>query len=138
MTDTGTNPTNDASALQIAERARELLKEPKHWIKGGYARTKHGYSVGIEADNAHCFCTAGAIRRASYELTENQFSDAAVSVMRVVSLCATGSDIDALGNIIGWNDLSGTIHDDVMSAFDCAITSLHARSNKSLTPGELG
>lgn len=71
--------TEQDPIYRIVERAAEIIKDPEHWIKGNYARTKpdyddgemrlmRGHTIDFASKEACCFCLEGALRRAAYEL----------------------------------------------------------------------
>jgi hypothetical protein len=40
--------------------ARDLIKDPKHWTQGAYARDKYDEAVPVNAETATCWCAMGA------------------------------------------------------------------------------
>jgi hypothetical protein len=50
-----------STAYQILTQAQDLIRDPKHWTRGAYARTERGDPVGPTNPRATCWCTAGAI-----------------------------------------------------------------------------
>jgi hypothetical protein len=101
------------SALEVLQKARELIAKPGGWTQGAYARTADGFLISERNDNASCFCSVGAVSRSS-DISED-----------------IGSAFDFLHNampprftaagIIGFNDSPDTTQADVVALFDRAI-----------------
>jgi hypothetical protein len=48
--------------------ARELIKDPKHWTRGCFARDSHNRECGWHGPEAYMFCAYGAIKRAAHDI----------------------------------------------------------------------
>jgi hypothetical protein len=48
-------------AYEILTAAQELIRNPKHWTQGAYARDAQGGKVGALNPNAVCWCMSAAI-----------------------------------------------------------------------------
>ncbi|MBD9544279.1 hypothetical protein IB276_33070 [Ensifer sp. ENS04] len=96
--------------LDLLTEAQKLIRDPKHWTQGVYARNKDGNEVSSRNPDAVCFCSMGAIYVAAGEhLYEKPHLEA-------VRLLNTVIDIDA--GIPRFNDTH--THEEVMELFDRA------------------
>ena len=103
-------------AVEILKKARALIADPKHWIKGTFKLTK-----GHEQS---CYCALGAVREigspalsdnddyVTYNKAQRLLRDGAARVIKKAS-----SDVV----IVKFNDASNRTHDQVLKAFDIAI-----------------
>lgn len=48
-------------ALDILTKAQDLIRDPKNWTKGTYAREEGGHPVAVDEPSAVCFCSIGAL-----------------------------------------------------------------------------
>ena len=64
--------------LQIAERARALIADERHWCRGKLARDINGHGVSPISTSAVKWCALGAVVAATHELTND--SDAAYTL----------------------------------------------------------
>lgn len=78
-----TNP-----ALAALTKAQDLIRDPDHWTQRSYARDRTGNDTPVWSDDAHCFCTLGALRRvvgddrgALYVACRNLIDDATISII---------------------------------------------------------
>lgn len=53
---------------EILEETLKVIDKPEKWIKGSMAHNANGEHVDVASDDAECFCLAGAILKASYNL----------------------------------------------------------------------
>lgn len=51
----------DKSVREILTQALDLLRDPKRWTQGAYARDANGGKVGALNPNAVCWCENGAL-----------------------------------------------------------------------------
>lgn len=93
---------------EILIAAKALIDTPDKWIKGRYAATASGQTIGPDEKAATCFCSMGAIHR----ISEN-FDDASRAVI------ALEKNIPSDLGIISFNDYK--THAEVMAMFDRAI-----------------
>lgn len=57
--------------LELLTKAQDLIRDPKNWTQGTYARTKDGTAIQSLDGRAVCFCSLGAINRASTRISSN-------------------------------------------------------------------
>lgn len=50
----------------ILKRAKKLISDPKRWTQHAFAKAANGNVIGPESDNAVCWCSIGALRKASF------------------------------------------------------------------------
>lgn len=100
----------------VIVRAREILSDPKHWIKSTYARNLVGDSVLATSPHAVCWCSMGALWKAFDEVGKN--------TTRMEAYTFLQKNLLENEDIAGFNDNPDTTHSDVMAAFDRAIESL--------------
>ena len=93
-------------------RARKLIEDPDHWIKGAFAkRTPKGSSLDPERPDVTCFCAVGALRHVVAPHEAEQLLNMAV---RDIS---DNSD----WYVTQFNDRKSTTHADVLALYDAAI-----------------
>lgn len=56
--------------LQVLEKARALIADPRHWTQGAYARDKWSREVHVEDGRAVKFCAMGAYWRCATQLRQ--------------------------------------------------------------------
>ena len=117
------------TTCEVLKLARDKIKDPENWNKGKGAMDEDGYWCEPYADVACSWCALGAVRSV---FPEDEFHDGAVNGMvqsfesvenryafnRVKGLLerfVQGSDV------IKFNDLKETTHEDVMAMFDKTI-----------------
>lgn len=98
----------------LLRRARDVISSPKSWTQGSYARTSQGQEVDVDDLGATCFCSLGAICKASVF-----YSAGDVPVL----LCEAKNALSGAmgGGISKFNDAH--THEEVMAAWDQAINS---------------
>ena len=98
----------------ILEKAKERISDRRHWGKKHMALTMYGTATLPEFSDAYRLCPIGALRNVSHQMGYPSFEKSGVlDILRKVI-----SD----PSIVCWNDLPSTTHEDVMEAFDKAIT----------------
>lgn len=110
--------------LEVLERTRELIADPKHWIKGALAKQTRRARTTVEPSDpsATCFCLVGAVVRAESELGFTG-SEVLSAIEQCVRLLTQSSFLFA-----AWfNDDRYTHHADVMAVLDCAIEKERSR-----------
>lgn len=111
---------------EILKKAKSLIDSPEKWAKGHYATDDCGYQVNVMDKRAACFCSVGAVQRATHEglmrseqalATLNGRSDKAFATLnRQLKGC---SGTFARRNVVDFNDYH--THTEVMDMFDRAI-----------------
>ena len=98
--------------------AKALIDTPDKWTKGCFARRADGLLLmrGESWDEAVCFCSEGAVRKASNGLlppdVDRLLERAVPRTFHTSSNCR---------NFVLFNDAEETSHADVMKMFDRAI-----------------
>ncbi len=59
------------STRKHLRKARDLLADPEHWVKGAYARSQDGVVISALNKNAACWCLLGALQRATGREEDN-------------------------------------------------------------------
>ena len=127
----------EPSSCDILRNAQALIRDPRHWIGGDLSDkraanpdyeacitsrlTADGRYAPAEVGNADCFCAGLAIARACRDLGvyTGPTRDLAVRAMNEVTIGRSQSGLCRLGQ---WNDSRTRTHDEVMAAFDAAIS----------------
>lgn len=99
------------STKEYLTKASNLLNE-KGWTQGAMAKDINGQSVYSESPYAVCYCAAGAIFAT---VPPNKSRSELVNLVR---------DAVNARSLVEWNDLPGRTKEEVLAAFDKAITSL--------------
>lgn len=108
---------------QILSRARELIADRKSWTQKSWAKDKYGVSTQPESSAAVCFCSLGAIYKATLEFGavqkyEFEAKDALQHQMHMT--------------VIRFND--SHTHREVLEKFDAALLELADECRSGLTP----
>lgn len=127
--------------LGVLIGTRQLLDDPKHWVKGQYAGIRReDYVELVDFNNAaaDCYCLAGAFTKVAainglVELNHSGW-ETAISLrpdMIEIVGCINGDvptpvGYDALDVITAFNDGMQTTHADVLKVLDCAIDAVKA------------
>lgn len=93
--------------------ARELISDPDRWCQVEYAKTIAGVVTGPLDPDAVCFCTIGALVRATRSTVRDVEQDCGEGAISKVLEKACGS------SVIRFNDTHS--HAEVLAAFDRAI-----------------
>jgi hypothetical protein len=107
---------------QLLTAARGLIDTPAKWTKGTNARNLWGDSVSPYLYEATCFCSLGALSKASQRppldspLVSKNRQEAVLYLTKAIH-SITGRDEGV--SIASFNDSS--THEEVMAAFDNAI-----------------
>ena len=104
--------TQLTQALDILRKARDLIAKPKNWTKHVAARNARGCPVPPESPQACAWCTIGATAAADRDSESLEARQLAQSMLK---------ESRGLSFIVDWNDDEGTVHGDVLAAFDDAI-----------------
>lgn len=112
-----------ADSLSVLKQARELLSDPKHWIKGTFARDDLGMECSPTAESAKCWCLFGAIRKAS---DDDRVLDPNLSHVGALSIKTLDILASELGNVHPptWQDTEDRTHSEVLDLLDRVITKL--------------
>jgi hypothetical protein len=101
---------NPEDTARLLEKAKALIEDPKHWLKGKYQD---------ERDGVQCFCLDGALMVADEPQVRDPLSDEYWAANAALMLTIGG-------NIVGFNDDEATTHADVLKALDTAIEKVQA------------
>lgn len=117
--------------VEILEKARALIADPKHWTRKALARNSAGQSLtDSELDLATCFCSVGAIRKISPGCVPTPArGDAGCFLWEAINE-NVAHDGDKR-TIAVWNDDVKTTHADVLAMFDRAIQMARAKLAES-------
>lgn len=101
-------------ASETLIRAKAVIKDPKNWTQGTFARNSLGEAAGAISSSAVCFCSLGALKRI-------EWSSSFHLQLRLNEA--------ACGSIVDYNDTH--THEQVMEVWDKAIAKAIAdESNK--------
>ena len=100
------------STLSVLSRARELIRDERHWCRKTYARGWRGLPVPVQSSAAHRFCAVGALLRAGRELG------------LPVEDARNALEWQTVRPVQDWNDDPARTHYEVMAAFDAAVVAL--------------
>lgn len=98
---------------EILRKARALIDAPEKWTRGALARDADRIPQWPADESATCFCSLGAIVKASGREAGQEHAPDTAS--RRAMERAIGQNIET------WNDDPATTHADVLAAFDRAI-----------------
>lgn len=104
----------------ILNRARELISKPNSWTQRTFARDAEGMPVISQSTQAVCFCSMGAIQRASTELNPMRWEIVHAEAHALNALVNSIPDA-FFGDIVVFNDSYNTDQNHVLAAFDKAI-----------------
>jgi hypothetical protein len=105
-------PEERAHAKLLLISAKGIIADPKHWTQFEFARTEYGEGTHSTSDNATCWCSLGALTKASEQANLPSIAP------RVLATKLLTRNAKA-GNVPSTNDY-GT-HQEVMQMFDGAI-----------------
>jgi len=117
--------------IEILKTARHLIEQG--WTQGNYARNAIGDRTDPAAENAVCWCTLGALRRASgfgialnhlvYCMEEDRYrieTNYGVVTRRLID-CIPSHQGYTAGELVSFNDAANRTKADVLKLFDDAI-----------------
>ena len=124
--------------VQALERTREIINNPKAWIKDTLAKDKYDYTIELEEPNACKFCISGAIHRALYEMditnstqlykiTTKIYNDLKIS--KFTKRKPTIEEYEEFEDYIQFNDDSETTHEEIIKLIDYAIEEFSKGNN---------
>lgn len=99
---------------QVALAAKELIKDPKLWVKGSWTLTAEGKPTTLCGKDAHCFCLGGSLLRARFNLKGYPIN--MEDFLEELSLLLGFSG--GFGALAAKNDFKDTTHDEVLSILD--------------------
>ena len=102
----------------ILKRAKKLISDPKRWTKNAFAKASDGNVISPESDNAVCWCSMGAVRKASFGKSRYDQAKATLE-MAAKRFRIVGVDRDVAPIPEDVNDHRD--HATVMRMFDSAI-----------------
>lgn len=102
---------------KILVAARALIAEPGSWVKGTMAVTTKGQNTMPTSRSATCFCSLGALSRATHDLGLTG-DDRGLATR---ALQAAASDLFGNWMIAQVNDRQSMRHADILRLFDTAI-----------------
>lgn len=106
---------------EILINARKVIEKPENWTKRVLATDSTGKKVYPLSEKAVCFCSIGAVERASgfnYRKIGSIYNNDCVELLNraVVKL-----KLHSYGHMWLFNDRPDTKHEDVLKVFDEAI-----------------
>lgn len=140
----------------LLKKAKEVVKNPHHWVQDDYAVNAKGDRVDVGNETACRFCMMGAFRKAVFGTDTETRSSAAfnsgggnpASHLTSVEIRAARSAWEfvekqfvkpkGFNSIVSFNDARETSHEDVIGVFDAAIekaieNELEDEYNRTLT-----
>lgn len=97
---------DEMTPYEVLTKAQDLIRDPKNWTQGQYARQKYGAPVSPLHKGAVCFCSHGAMIKIQPEATNQR-----IAARILLRNCMEFSIAD-------FND--SHTHAEVMNAFDRA------------------
>jgi hypothetical protein len=105
---------SDNVNTQTLIAAKQLLSDPKHWIKGDLAKNESGAVVDPMASDAICWCMNGAM----IKVTESNNLARIIQEMDAQDYLYKAIPVPYVSS---YNDADETTHQDIMNVFDKAI-----------------
>lgn len=97
--------------LRVVRDVRVVLREPRYWTQGFYARNAKGDRRYPDAPDAICFCIVGAIRRAA--ASENLAEETAQALRRFLP--------EPFKYLSKFNDMAERTHAEILALVDRCI-----------------
>lgn len=123
------NEARRASMLEILNRARVLICEPKSWSKMSMARDEHGIGCDPAGPYAKSFCLLGAVHRADTEFRAYIYSDVIMQLQRDLRMAPNWSPRS--GGLADYNDGGNRTHEEVLALLDNTIERLSEKETAS-------
>jgi hypothetical protein len=98
--------------LETLTLAQDLIRDPRKWTKGYFARNERGTMVEANSQNATCWCAVGAVLKVS-----NYSPYLGLSNNKVIRLLSQASN-DVI--VPHFNDNPDVTHGDIMAMFNRA------------------
>lgn len=112
--------------VQALIAAKEVISDPKNWIKGNASVDSNGVSVDSLDPSACAFCMLGAVHKVVPDKRFFEFRQEVCNSLR--ESVKRKKKKGTLESIADFNDSCNTTHKDVMDVFDDAIMqSLHTK-----------
>lgn len=113
------------SVAETMRAARAKIEDPKHWIKGNYARVEKNNPIAVDVRDprAQCWCAVGALM----SVDGPYMVDAAVVLAEAIIGPPIFGPSYARDRIVTFNDAAGRRHRDVLRKFDEAIALAESR-----------
>lgn len=109
------------SAADILTKARELISKPNGWTQGSFARDDEARGVDATSDSAVCFCSMGALHRATNDLYNTDMQNINMAEAHAIHALVNSLPPAFHGDIVIFNDSHNTNQDRVLEAFNKAI-----------------
>lgn len=128
--------TAPTTVVEVLERTRTILSQPKAWTTGVFAKDANGRTADPMDADATCFCLIGAVKRASYgtnadtcdgqdvdsRITDQRYSNLALRATTALRMAITTEFGGEPGmSIPSFNDSDWREHADVLICIDSAI-----------------
>jgi hypothetical protein len=110
-----------ADAVQVVERALELIAKPVRWTKGTLARNRNNDPVDAGDSSACRWCFVGACNRARIDLGKPDELDLEIRNARLAESARRSVESSA-----DYNDATETTHADILDFGRCVIERLKA------------
>jgi hypothetical protein len=123
----------DEVVRKVLARAFTILKDPKRWTKGTFAKTQSNSSTFAGSPHAAKFCAVGGIERAMYELygagyevkeAYATWEGIRQSSVDVLQKCVPEKDPYSPRrpvNVTVYNDQPRRKHSDIVQLYRCAL-----------------
>lgn len=112
-------PAESRAIADLLIAARKLIDRPEKWTKDVFAIDGNGIPVNLKSDRAVCFCSFGALVKASWN-----------AHIHIHKAFAVLNGIVPSANLYVSNDAPETTHADVMRWFDLAIEEHEANAKR--------
>lgn len=106
---------------EILINAKKLIEKPENWTKKYLAKDSFGYKVEPLSEKAVCFCSVGAVKRASGFHDRNADSVYNHECVLLLNEALLQLEFYQHGVIWLFNDRFDTEHEKVIKVFDKAI-----------------
>jgi hypothetical protein len=103
------------TVLEVLEGALEILRDPKRWTKGAFAKDKYGFALNF-FDRAVCFCSIGALIKASDRNCAWYYPPGLDVLSDAVNI-----------PVSAWNDAPERTHAEIIQGFEKAIAMERAK-----------
>lgn len=109
--------SDNEAIKEVLIEARKIISDPRNWTQKSFARNEEGVPCPLFDHHAFCFCSVGAIQRASFCLEKRWFEvEKAIDWLSQTSFMKYGQTITQA------NDEHS--HEEILELFDLAIARL--------------